>query len=167
MARCQEFALEERKGPETRLERGEGRGVENKAPCCVGLDLLLFEAAANLPQFPSPASHFCPLPCCLLWACPQRLIVEERARRQKTWLLFLFGCSVMSDSFCDPVDCSLPAPLSMGFSRQEYWSGMPFPSPGDLPDQRIEPASLESPVLAGRFFTTVPPGKPHLLQVNT
>ena len=49
------------------------------------------------------------------------------------------------------------APLSMGFSRQEYWSGLPFPSPGDLPDPGTEPAS---PVLAGRFFTTEPPGKP-------
>ena len=46
------------------------------------------------------------------------------------------------------------APLSMGFSRQEYWSGLPFLSPGDLPDPGIEPASLMSLALAGRFFTT-------------
>ena len=46
------------------------------------------------------------------------------------------------------------APLSMGFSRQEYWSGLPFPTPGDLPDPGIKPASLRSPALAGRFFTT-------------
>ena len=45
-------------------------------------------------------------------------------------------------------------PLSKGFSRQEYWSGLPFPSSGDLPDARIEPMSLASPALAGRFFTT-------------
>ena len=45
------------------------------------------------------------------------------------------------------------APLSVGFSRQEYWSGVPFPSPGDLPDLGIEPVSLMSPALAGRFFT--------------
>ena len=44
------------------------------------------------------------------------------------------------------------APLSMGFSRQEYWSGLQFPSPGDLPDPGIEPMSLVSPALAGRFF---------------
>ena len=49
------------------------------------------------------------------------------------------------------------APLSMGLSRQEYWSGLPFPSSRDLPDPRIEPMS---PTLAGRFFTTEPPGKP-------
>ena len=46
--------------------------------------------------------------------------------------------------------------MSMGFSRQEYWSGLPFPSPGDLPDPGIKPLS---PALAGRFFTTEPPGK--------
>ena len=52
------------------------------------------------------------------------------------------------------------APLSMGFSRQEYWSGLPSPPPGDLPNPGIEPISPASPALAGRFFTTEPPGKP-------
>ena len=46
------------------------------------------------------------------------------------------------------------APLSMGFSRHEYWSGLPCPPPGDLPDPGIRPASLMSPALAGSFFTT-------------
>ena len=46
------------------------------------------------------------------------------------------------------------APLSMGFSRQEYWSGLPRPPPGDLPDPGTEPTSLTSPSLAGGFFTT-------------
>ena len=46
------------------------------------------------------------------------------------------------------------APLSMAFSRQEYWSGLPFPSPEDLPDPGVEPTSLTSPALAGMFFTT-------------
>ena len=45
------------------------------------------------------------------------------------------------------------APPSMGFSRQEYWSGLPCPPPGDLPQPGIEPASVMSPALAGRFFT--------------
>ena len=49
------------------------------------------------------------------------------------------------------------APLSMGFSRQGYWSGLPFPSPGDLLNPGIEPVF---PALVGRFCTTVPPGKP-------
>ena len=45
-------------------------------------------------------------------------------------------------------------PLSMGFSRQEYWSGLPFLPPGDLPNPGIEPMSLTTPVLATRFFTS-------------
>ena len=53
-------------------------------------------------------------------------------------------------------------PLSMGFSRQEYWSGQAFPSPGDLPYPKME---LPSSALAGRFFTTEPPGKPHSLML--
>ena len=52
------------------------------------------------------------------------------------------------------------APLSVGFSRQEHWTVLPFPSPGDLPDPGIEPASLMSPALAGRFFATSATGKP-------
>ena len=51
------------------------------------------------------------------------------------------------------------APLSMGFSRQEYWSGLLFPTPGDLPKLGIKPASLISPALAGRFFTSAPTRK--------
>ena len=50
------------------------------------------------------------------------------------------------------------APLPTGFSRQEYWSGLPFSFPGDLPNLGIEPASPEAPALAGKFFTTEPPG---------
>ena len=52
------------------------------------------------------------------------------------------------------------ASLSMGFSSQEYWSGLLFPSPGDPPDSGIEPLSLVSSALAGRFFTTELLGKP-------
>ena len=54
----------------------------------------------------------------------------------------------------NPMDCSLSGPLSMGFSRQEYWSGLPFPSPGDLPHPGIKPASLMSPAWARTFFST-------------
>ena len=49
------------------------------------------------------------------------------------------------------------APQSMGFCRQECWSGLPFPSPGDLPDPGLEPASLASPALTGGFFTSASP----------
>ena len=61
-------------------------------------------------------------------------------------------------TLCNPMDCSLPAPLSMGFSRQEYWSGLPCPPPGDLPDPGIEPASLISLALAGGSLPLAPPG---------
>ena len=50
--------------------------------------------------------------------------------------------------------------LSMEFAKQEYWSGLPFPTPEDLPNPGIEPVSLEPPALAGGFFTIVPSGKP-------
>ena len=55
------------------------------------------------------------------------------------------------------------APLSMGFFRQEYWSGLPFPTPGDLPDPGIKPMF---PALVGGFFTTEPPGKPQQLLIS-
>ena len=60
----------------------------------------------------------------------------------------------MSNSFATPWTAAHQAPLSKGFSRQEYWSGLPCPSPGDLPHPRIKPTSLMSIALAGRFFTT-------------
>ena len=57
------------------------------------------------------------------------------------------------------------APLCVGFSRQEYWSGLPFPPPGDLPDPGTEPTSPASPALAGGVFTAEQPGK--LLGIST
>ena len=73
-------------------------------------------------------------------------------------LLLLFSHLVMSDFFLTPRTLSHQAPLSMGFSRQEYWSGWPFPSPEDRPDPGIE---LASPPLAGGFFTIEPIEKLH------
>ena len=71
--------------------------------------------------------------------------------------LLLFSHSVESDSFAAPRTVAHQAPLSTGFPRQEYWSELPFPSPGDLPDAGIGPGS---PAVAGRFSTTEPPGRP-------
>ena len=65
--------------------------------------------------------------------------------------------SVMSDSVT-PWTVACQAPLFMGFPRQEYWNGLPFPSPGDLPDPGLEPMY---PGFVDRFFTAEPPGKPH------
>ena len=59
--------------------------------------------------------------------------------------------------FVTPWTVALPAPLSMGFSRQEYWSGLPFPSPGDFPDPGIEP---RSPALQADSLQSGPPRKP-------
>ena len=72
----------------------------------------------------------------------------------------LFIYQLRSDSFATLWTIARQAPLSMGFSRQEYWSGLPFPPPEDLPDPGIKPVSLASPVLAGRFSIAEPPGKP-------
>ena len=68
------------------------------------------------------------------------------------------ACSVVSNSFATPWTIACQAPLSMGFSRQEYWRELPFPLPGDLPHPGIEPVSS---ALTGSFFTNVPPGKPN------
>ena len=64
-------------------------------------------------------------------------------------------------TLCNSMDCSRQAPLSMGFSRQEYWSGLPFAPPGDLPDPRMEPGS---PAMAGGFFTTESSGRPRKIK---
>ena len=65
--------------------------------------------------------------------------------------------------FATPWTAARQAPLSVGFPWQEHWSRLPFPSPGDLADPGVEPAS---PALAGRFFTTEQPGKSPFLQIH-
>ena len=97
---------------------------------------------------------------------------------QPTWILapgmsLFFSLNLISccclvakscQTLCDPMGCSPPGSLSMVFPRQEYWSGLPYPSPLDLPDLGIEPAS---PALAGGFFLTAEPsGKPYLGQIS-
>ena len=70
------------------------------------------------------------------------LYPEEHGLDGRSMFLFLlFSCSVVSGSFATPWTVALQAPLSMGFPRQEYWSGLPFASPGDLPDPGIESGS--------------------------
>ena len=79
----------------------------------------------------------------------------------------LFQLFQLCPNLCNPMTVACQAPLSIGFSTQEYWSGLSFPPPGNLPDLRIKPKSLASRALAGRFFTwqgcslpLVQPGKP-------
>ena len=62
-------------------------------------------------------------------------------------------------TLCSPMNCSPPESSVRGIPRKEYWSGLPFPILGDLPDPGIKLMSFASPALVGRFFTTVPPGK--------
>ena len=62
--------------------------------------------------------------------------------------------------FGTPWTVARQAPLSMESSRQEHWSGLPFPIPGDLPNPGMKHTSLAPPALTGRFFTTAPLGKP-------
>ena len=69
--------------------------------------------------------------------------------------------------FVTPWTVAHQAPPSMGFPRQEYWSGLPVPSRGDLPNPGIKPICLASPELAGSFFTTEPPGKLTLITLQS
>ena len=87
---------------------------------------------------------------------------EESTFKNVVWRcsqlgLLLFSCQVMSDSLRLPWMVATQAPLFKGFPRQEYWSGLPLPSPGYLPDPGIEPIS---PALVGGFFIFEPPEKP-------
>ena len=66
----------------------------------------------------------------------------------------MLSCSIMSDSLWPHGLYPNQVPPSMGFSRQRYWSGLPFPPPRDLPNPGVEPMALAYPVLAGRFFTS-------------
>ena len=73
--------------------------------------------------------------------------------------MLLFSCSVVSDSFVTPWTEAHQVPLSMGFSRQEYWSGLAFPSPEDLPNSGIE---SKSPTLQADSLPVEPQGKPKM-----
>ena len=75
--------------------------------------------------------------------------------------------SVLSDSLQLPWTITHQAPLSMGFSRQEYWSTLPCPSPGDLPDPGIELTSFTSPALTGGFFTASTTWEAHMCTLSS
>ena len=147
----------------------------------VALSLVSLEWYPRHNQSPSWKSLFViRLPACpTLWgplhpilgvAFPSFVLLELLSLC--VWFIFLilycplwrsvlfFSPSGMSDSFVTlPWTVAHQAPLSMGFSRQEHWSGLPFPSPGDLPGSGIESTS---PALAAGFFTTEPPRKPYV-----
>ena len=87
---------------------------------------------------------------CPVTLCPLQAIMRTRVLT----CVCVHACALSSVRLCEtPWTVASQAPLSMGFSRQEYWSGWPFPPPGDLPDPGTEPTSPVSPSLAGGFFT--------------
>ena len=99
-----------------------------------------------------------------MWACDWHLKAWGQSFRTESFtceinrfivLCCCFVASVVSDSMT-PLTVACQAPLSIGFSRQKYWSELSIPPPGDLPNPGIKPLSLESPALAGGFFTTEP-----------
>ena len=73
------------------------------------------------------------------------------------WVVLCFVLLLGCVWLCDPMNCRPPGSSVHGFSRQEAWSGLPFPTPGDLPDSGIQPVS---PALQADFFTAEPPGIP-------
>ena len=94
---------------------------------------------------------------CLREPCPSAWMLSQSAFVQDPDYLWTPGGGLVARlcwTLCDPGDCSHLAPLSMGFSWQEYWRGLPFPSPGELPDPGIEPNSVwVISCIAGGFFT--------------
>ena len=105
-----------------------------------------------------------------LWGCGAaglragRETTQGRAAVSRTWSDWLRACAPSCFSrvrLCATLwTTDRQATLSVGFSRQEYWSGLPCPPPGSLPNSGIERVSLTSPVLASRFYHLVPSGKP-------
>ena len=94
-----------------------------------------------------------------LWCRPFYAGVFCCLQLQMYYVICVHAQSLGHVWLCNPMDCNHQAPLSMGFSRQEYWSGLPFPSSGVLPNSGMEPTFPASPALGDRFFTTGPPRK--------
>ena len=137
---------------------------EHTGPCLVCSEFKVSPAALSSPHppvTPLPRDLTCPLVDFLRTppapkkgssrGCPLALRCAVLAVVQ------LLSCARF---FATPWTAACQAPLSMGFSRQEFWSRLPFPSPGDLPGPGIEP---ESPALVGGVFTTELSGKPRCI----
>ena len=92
----------------------------------------------------------------------KKLVLFNLEKRNTTVGVRAQSCLTLSET----MNCSCQSPVHWGFSRQEYWSGLLFPPPGDFSKPGIEPTSLASPVLAGRFFTDMPPRKPGIFEHN-
>ena len=125
-----------------------GRGIERKKLKMEGLSWIQM----NPPQHSVTGHNEKHLFNCQKRKCdPKKECTQQRN----------YCCSVTDSDSATPWTVARQASLSMEFPRQEYWSGLPFPSPGDFLNLGIEPAS---PALRGGLFTTVPPGKPIAIQ---
>ena len=117
----------------------------------------LFHKNRQKLQTTSPHPHAC------YQTLPVWVRVLQRKSQEETHTQICCCCSLTEQvaqlclAFCNPMDCSLPCSSVHGFPRQEYWNGLSFPSPGDLPDPGIGP---ESPALECGFFTTTLLGRP-------
>ena len=113
------------------------------------------ELLRELPGTLDPPSVFL-LNCVIVSSSVSAPFSDKMANSTICCCFLLFSRSVVSDSLATPWTVACQAPMSIEFSRQEYWNGLPFPPPGDLPNSGIEPTS---PAMAGRFCTTEPLGK--------
>ena len=106
-----------------------------------------------LAQDSVPPSRLSPPVRCRLHACALSHCRRVRVSHHQCGCRLLSHCS---PTLCDPVDCSPPGSSVHGTLQEEHWSGLSFPTPGDLPDPWIQAMSLICPALAGGFFTTEP-----------
>jgi len=93
------------------------------------------------------------------------ILTDTHNMKENVAILIVYVCAKLIQScsvVCKPIDCNLQALLSMGFSKQEYWSRLPYSSSRYLPNAWIEPTSLVSPALADRFFTTSTTWETHI-----
>ena len=132
-------------------------------------ELLMLGAWVLIPG-QGTRSHMLQLRACRLQLKPPQATMKMQPNKYffkivKCWKQLMYPILSMRvralSLFVTPWIVTCRAPLSTEFSRQEYWGGLPFPPWEDLPNPGIEPAFLGSPALAGRFFTTVPAGKPN------
>ena len=109
-----------------------------------------------LPPVPNPWKNDLPWN----WSLAPKRLGTHRLFLKDSWIILLLKCLLLScvQFFVTPWIIVHQAPLSMGFPRQEYWSGLPFPSPGDKPDPGME---LSSPALQANSLPSEPLGKPH------
>ena len=102
-------------------------------------------------------------PNCIIWQFKNILKFEFFKNHHLSFHIHFLpiGPVCVLSHICDPMNyIAFQAPLSMESSTEGYWSGLSFTTPGDLPNPGVKPMSFPFPALAGRFFTTVPPGKP-------